>query len=175
MKTIQLTILALILHTSSIQAKVFRKNVVTFEVDPNATIEGNKITYSDPDCEPDLQCKTTKSCAAAGTAPTLSADKKYFACCIAGQRLLGSPDSAFDCCAAGHDLAGSAGTGYHCCPTGSTYDGQICKQVCANGKLLVDGKCVCPEGTTEASDGTCKSKAKEDCSSGLETGKWAYY
>jgi len=169
--TIQLSILALLLQASSIDAKVYRKNVVTFEVNPDAKITGNKIEYSDPDCEPDLQCVTSKSCSAAGTAPTLSADKKYFSCCSTGQNLLGSPDTAFDCCAAGHDLAGSAEAGYHCCPTGYSFDGQICKQVCQNGKVLVNGQCVCPDGTVDAGNGTCKAKPSVDCSSGLQSGK----
>jgi hypothetical protein len=81
MKTIQLSLLALALafQATSIQAKSYRKNVVTFEVGPDAKVTGNKIEYSDPDCDPGLQCMTTKACAAAGTAPTLSADKRYFA------------------------------------------------------------------------------------------------
>lgn len=170
-KTVQLSLLALLLQASSLDAKLYRKNVMTFEIIPDAKITGNKIEYSDPDCEPGLQCMTTKSCAVAGTAPTLSADKKYFACCSDGQNLLGSTDTAFDCCAASHDLAGSAETGYHCCPTGYSFDGQMCKQVCKNGKVLVDGQCVCPDGTIDVGDGTCKPKPSVDCSSGLQSGK----
>ncbi|KAN0079153.1 hypothetical protein V8E54_005666 [Elaphomyces granulatus] len=169
MKTTKLSLLALLLQVSSLDAKMYKKNVLTFEVGPDAKITGNKIEYSDPDCDPSLQCLTTKSCAAAGTAPTLSADKKYFACCLAGQNLLGSPDTAFDCCASGHDLVGSPAAGYHCCPTGFTFDGQQCKPVCQNGKQLVDGKCVCPDGTVDAGDGTCKPKPP--CDSGLQSGK----
>lgn len=169
MKNIQLSFVALLLQATSLDAKVYRKNVLTFDIGPDAKINGNTIEYSDPDCEPDLHCVTTKTCAAAGTVPTLSADKKYFACCIAGQNLLGSPDTAFDCCAPGHDLVGSTDTGYHCCPTGYTFDGKICKPVCKNGKVLVDGQCVCPDGTVDAGDGTCKPKPA--CSSGLQSGK----
>jgi hypothetical protein len=105
MKTIHLGLLALALQASSIQAKIYRKNVLTFDVGPDAKVTGNKIEYSDPDCDPDVSCLTTKSCTAAGTAPTLSIDKRYFACCLAGQSLLGSPDTAFDCCAAGMTLS----------------------------------------------------------------------
>ncbi|KAA8645835.1 hypothetical protein EYZ11_013041 [Aspergillus tanneri] len=99
---------------------------------------------------------------------TLSADKKFFSCCLAGQRLVGSPDTAFDCCAAGHDLAGSADVGFRCCPTGYSFDGQLCKQLCQNGKQLVNGKCVCPDGQVEGLDGECETLT---CDSGLQTGK----
>lgn len=172
MKTsiIGLGLSAILLQAAPAAAKIFRKNIVTFEVDPGAEIHGNKIEYSDPDCDPEFQCITTKTCAAAGTVPTLNEDKKFFACCREGQCLLGSADTAFDCCAAGHDLAGSAETSYHCCPTGFSYDGKLCQQKCSNGKQLVNGACVCPQGTTEAGDG-CKVKPQSDCSSGLESGK----
>lgn len=106
-----------------------------------------------------------------GKVLALSDDRKFAACCLAGQTLLGSPDTAFDCCASGHDLAGSPEAGYRCCPTGQDFDGTKCTKpspVCRNGKVLVDGKCVCPRGTTEAADGTCKKEA--GCDSGLTTG-----
>lgn len=58
------------------------------------------------------------------------------------------------------------------CPTGWTYDGEICEEqndvTCSNGKALVDGKCVCPTGSAENSDGVCEP---QKCTSGLETGK----
>ncbi|KAJ5825026.1 hypothetical protein N7447_007366 [Penicillium robsamsonii] len=41
------------------------------------------------------------------------------------------------------------------------------EESCANGKILVNGKCACDPGT-EIEYGTCE---KEECSSGLETGK----
>ncbi|GAO19530.1 hypothetical protein UVI_02040560 [Ustilaginoidea virens] len=140
MKNLQLSLLFLLFRASPFEAKNYKKNIPTFEVGPGAKIVGNRIEYDDPDCDPGLECKTTKMCAAAGTSPTLSDDKKYFACCAAGQRLLGSPETAFDCCAAGHDLVGSPEHGWHCCPTGFEWDGNLCKQVCKNGKVLVDGK-----------------------------------
>ncbi|KAI8632143.1 cystein rich protein [Xylariaceae sp. FL1651] len=174
MKNSQLSLLILLFHVAGFEAKSYKKNVPTYEVGPGAKINGNKITYDDPDCDSGLDCSTSKTCNTAGSSPSLSADKKYFACCAAGQRLLGSPDTAFDCCANGHDLVGDSHCGYHCCPTGFTFDGKICKEFCKNGKALVDGKCVCPEGTTESSDGTCKEKDKPEsteCSSGLESGK----
>lgn len=37
---------------------------------------------------------------------------------------------------------------------------------CANGKILINGKCSCPPGTKEMEDGTCE---KEECSSALQT------
>lgn len=168
MKNIQLTLLAVLFQVSLFEAKVYKKNVPTYDVGPDAKIDGKSITYRDPDCEEGLDCTITRSCSAAGTSPVLSADKKYFACCLPGTHLLGSPQTAFDCCADGHDLVGSPAVGYHCCPTGFEFDGTQCKEVCKNGKVLVGGKCVCPEGTVEGPDGNCKPKPK--CSSGLETG-----
>lgn len=106
-----------------------------------------------------------------GKVITLTDDKKFAACCLHGQKLLGSPETAFDCCASGHALAGKEATGYHCCPTGQDYDGSKCTNpspVCQNGKVLVDGKCACPQGTKEAADGTCKKKT--GCDSGIMTG-----
>jgi hypothetical protein len=178
MKTLALTLVTLLLQAPSIQAKFYRQNVITYAVSPDAHITGQKIEYNDPDCDPGVDCLVIKTCKASGTGPTLSADKKYFACCLAGQRLLGSPETAFDCCADGHELAGSPQAGYHCCPTGYSFDGEQCKQVCKNGKLLVNGQCVCPEGTVEAQDGSCqgrKKPTKQTCSSGLESGEYHTY
>ncbi|EFZ04122.1 cysteine-rich secreted protein [Metarhizium robertsii ARSEF 23] len=169
MKNIQLTLLAVLFQVSLFEAKVYKKNVPTYDVGPDAKIDGKSITYRDPDCEEGLDCTITRSCSSAGTSPVLSADKKYFACCLPGTHLLGSPQTAFDCCADGHDLVGSPAVGYHCCPTGFEFDGTQCKEVCKNGKVLVGGKCVCPEGMVEGPDGNCKPKPK--CTSGLETGK----
>ncbi|KAL2172343.1 hypothetical protein VTG60DRAFT_6182 [Thermothelomyces hinnuleus] len=168
-----LTLVGLLLQAIPLQAKTYEKNILVMEVSPDAKITGNEIRYNDPDCRPGMRCTRIEVCEDPGTAPTISADKKYFACCLEGQQLLGSPDTAFDCCAGGHDLVGSAVTGYHCCPIGYTYDGQLCREKCKNGKQLVNGKCVCPEGTVEAADGTCSQirPPKPDCSSGLETGK----
>lgn len=100
---------------------------------------------------------------------------KYVACCMPGQKLVGSFDTAWDCCGEGHDIAGDANSGYQCCPTGQTFDGKTCKSPvpptpqCKNGKTLVDGKCVCPSGQTEGPDGTCQA---QKCSSGLVTGEF---
>ncbi|RWA06697.1 hypothetical protein EKO27_g8421 [Xylaria grammica] len=177
MKNAQLSLLILLLHATGFEAKGFTKNVPTYEIGPSAKINGNKITYEEPGCDPGLDCTTTKTCSKAGYSPSLSEDKKYFACCAAGQRLLGSPDTAFDCCADGHDLVGDSHCGYHCCPTGFTFDGNQCKEFCKNGKALVGGKCVCPKGTTESADGTCEKQSESgdcddgECSSGLESGK----
>jgi hypothetical protein len=170
MKPSQLSLLALLLQASYIEAKVYRKNVPTFEVGPGAVITDNKIEYDDPDCDPVFECRTTKTCSTAGTVPILTENKKYFACCLKGLNLLGSPETAFDCCAAGHDLAGSGEVGYRCCPTGQTYDGLICKPVCHNGKVLVDGKCVCPKDTVEGPDGACHEQI---CTSGLASGMFS--
>ncbi|KAI0971120.1 cystein rich protein [Xylaria arbuscula] len=179
MKNVQLSLLAVLIYTAGLHAKAFKKNVPTYEIGPGAKVNGNAITYNDPDCDEGLDCKTTRSCSKSGYTPSLSDDKKYFACCAAGQRLLGSADTAFDCCAKGHDLVGDSHCGYHCCPTGFSWDGKQCKEKCKNGQALVDGKCVCPKGTTESDDGTCKKTPDEsegecddgECSSGLESGK----
>ncbi|KAM4060479.1 hypothetical protein HRG_001962 [Hirsutella rhossiliensis] len=168
MKSTLALFLTILSSTSSVQGRSFKNNVPTFEVGPDAKIIGNKIEYNDPDCDPTLECHTTKPCSKPGTAPTLAADKKFFACCLAGQRLLGSPETAFDCCADGHDLVGAPDVGFRCCPTGFKYDGKICKPVCANGKQLVDGKCVCPVGQEEGPDGNCRLQV---CQSGLRSGK----
>ncbi|KAN0068136.1 hypothetical protein V8E54_013706, partial [Elaphomyces granulatus] len=167
MKTTKLSLLALLLQVSSLDAKKYTSNVSAYDVGPDATITGNKIEYSDPDSPPS-EGLTTKSCAA-GMVPTLSADKKYFACCPEEQTLHGSPDTAFYCCASGHALVGSVEVGYCCCPTGHTFDGQCNPPVCQNGKKLVNGECVCPANTDDAGDGTCKPKPS--CDSGLQTGK----
>ncbi|TGJ78616.1 hypothetical protein E0Z10_g10145 [Xylaria hypoxylon] len=172
MKNSQLSLLVLLFHATGFEAKGYTKNVPTYEIGPGAKINGNKITYDEPGCDDGLDCSATKACSQAGYTPSLSEDKKYFACCAAGQRLLGSPDTAFDCCADGHDLVGDSHCGYHCCPTGFTFDGQQCKELCKNGKALVDGNCVCPKGTTESPDGTCQKKPEPGkCTSGLESGK----
>lgn len=172
MKSTQFAILTLLLQACYINARMYKKNIPTFDIGPDAKVEGNKIEYDDPDCEPGLDCQTTKTCIAKGTAPTLTVDKKFFACCVAGLRLLGSPETAFDCCAKGHDLVGCPETGFHCCPTGSTFDGTTCKEICKNGKVLVDGECACPEGTVDAGDGTCKTKPPPaQCCSGLQSGE----
>ncbi|KAL4898254.1 hypothetical protein BDV59DRAFT_197188 [Aspergillus ambiguus] len=178
----QLTLLAFLLQVSSLHAREYQKNVPSFEVGTDATIIGSTIQYTDPDCGTGLQCKTTRTCATPGTVPTLTQDRKYFACCSGSQSLLGSPATAFDCCAAGHDLAGGPGVGYYCCPSGWTWDGRLCQTptvapspTCSNGKVLVDGKCVCPRGQTERADGTCAVAAQTPgapvCDSGLTTGK----
>ncbi|KAJ2985386.1 hypothetical protein NUW58_g5557 [Xylaria curta] len=88
-----------------------------------------------------------------------------------------TPDTAFDCCADGHDLAGDSHCGYHCRPTDFSYDGKQCKEKCKNGKALVDGKRVCPKGTTGGKDGTCQKESEpeprkctpDQCTSGLKS------
>ncbi|KAF7591936.1 hypothetical protein BBP40_000844 [Aspergillus hancockii] len=168
MKPAQLSLLAIFFQAAYIEAKTYKKNVPTFDVGPGAVITDNRIEYDDPDCDPVFDCRLTKTCNAPGTVPTLTDNKKYCACCLKGLSLLGTPETAFDCCAAGHELAGSGEVGYRCCPIGQTYDGLICKPVCNNGKVLVDGKCVCPKDTAEGPDGACHEQI---CTSGLTSGK----
>ena len=109
------------------------------------------------------------ACPADGGYITLSADKRAAGCCEdEDQALFGSLEDGYHCCAAGHHLAGSKKVGFECCPADHTFDGEQCTQVCDNGKELIDGHCVCPEGTAETPEGDCKAL---DCTSGLETGK----
>jgi hypothetical protein len=172
MKVIQFSVFTLLFSAYSCATKMHKKNVPTFEVRPGAKITGNRIEFEEPDCDSTVvECQNSQTCKAKGAAPKLSADQKYFACCLEGQHLVGNPDTAFDCCAEGHDLAGSVDTGYHCCPIGHNYDGQQCKQVCKNGKQLKDGKCVCPTDAVDTGDGTCKPKHHVHCDSGLQTGE----
>ncbi|KAJ5504422.1 hypothetical protein N7463_007296 [Penicillium fimorum] len=132
-------------------------------------IDGNTIIFEGTDgFDSMMRCS-------GNTVIQLTPDKKFVACCLDGQHLTGDEKTGFDCCADDHDRVGSAATGYHCCPKGQIFDGQVCKaeekkeeETCANGKILVNGKCACPPGTKEIEDGTCE---KEECSSGLETGK----
>ncbi|KAG5995429.1 hypothetical protein E4U43_003031 [Claviceps pusilla] len=171
MKSTQLSLLAMILGVSRIEAKFYKKNVSTFEIDGNITITGSKIEFNDAECDSGFKCLRSLACIGA-TKPMLTEDEKYFACCAEGQRLLGNPETAFDCCADGHDLAGGKTQGYHCCPSGFDFDGSLCKEVCKNGKVLLGGKCVCPERQVEGSDGQCVQKPKpQPCDSGLQTGK----
>ncbi|KAL2126571.1 hypothetical protein VTI74DRAFT_661 [Chaetomium olivicolor] len=157
------------------------RNVQVAEITPDAEINFDKqeIVFDNPNSAFDLpmRCKPSQ-----GKPLTLSADKKWAACCPPGTSLLGSPKTAFDCCGAGHSLTGSDETGYRCCPTGQVYNGNKCKKpdspqpdVCKNGRVLVNGKCVCPAGTMEASDGTCKpsggNSGPNECSSEVQYGK----
>ncbi|OTB09181.1 hypothetical protein M426DRAFT_34099, partial [Hypoxylon sp. CI-4A] len=103
---------------------------------------------------------------------TWNADKTFLACCIPGHRLLGDIHTAFDCCADGHSLTGNDRTGYRCCPVGQSYDGYQCGSVCKHGRIMVDGECVCPPGTSPAADGGCKGPV--GCDSGLTTAGTCY-
>lgn len=119
------------------------------------------------------------------------------ACCLPGQNLVGSKDTAFDCCGEGHDIAGEKDVGYTCCPTGQKWDGKACKSchpeppVCQNGRVMKDGMCVCPKDSYEK-DGVCVPtppstqppppsgpppveppvSPPKQCSSGIEAGKY---
>lgn len=120
----------------------------------------------DSDFQNDFKCKK-----GGAKQLTFTGDEKFAACCLPGQKFCGSNSTAFDCCAEGHDLAGSKEKGYHCCPTGQIYNGSMCiphDLVCQNGKTLVNGKCVCPQGTVDTADGTCKKMTDYD--SGITIG-----
>lgn len=106
---------------------------------------------------------------------SFSNDDKYAACCEEDTHLSGAPGS-FECCAEDHEVSGSKKTGYTCCPIGQVFDGNVCAKPkrCDNGKIMKDGECVCPPGTKEAPDGTCKKtnddRDKGRCSSGIQEG-----
>ncbi|PHH76164.1 hypothetical protein CDD80_1758 [Ophiocordyceps camponoti-rufipedis] len=128
----------------------------------DVTIKGNAVSWISPGgFEDGFQCRNSRILC-------ISDDKTMAACCEEKNKLKGSLESGFYCCAEGHDLAGSKEVGYSCCPTGQQFDGKVCKLVCTNGKVLVDGKCACPVGLEEAAEGGC---IKPKCTSGLMTGK----
>ncbi|VBB80501.1 Putative protein of unknown function [Podospora comata] len=143
---------------AAIRLDVGPRNVQVAEITPGADIRRDKqeVLFNEPDSDFDLplRCKPAQ-----GKLLTLTDDEKWAACCPPGTRLLGTINTAFDCCGEGHDLAGSKDTGWTCCLSGYEYDGTKCKDpkpLCPNGMELVDGKCICPPGTTQAADGTCK-------------------
>ncbi|KAJ5266341.1 hypothetical protein N7524_007359 [Penicillium chrysogenum] len=160
MKSFSLALVAYILQHSFGNAQ-YTVNVPVKEIKGEWTINGNRITWTENGFKTSIDCDNEQG-----------HNLRFAGCCLPDQSLVGDPDSAFDCCAGGHDLAGSKETGYRCCPTGWTYDGEICEEqndvTCSNGKALVDGKCVCPTGSSESSDGVCEP---QKCVSGLETGK----
>ncbi|GKZ28428.1 hypothetical protein AbraIFM66950_007096 [Aspergillus brasiliensis] len=169
MKSLSLSLVTTIfLSTASLAtAKTYTTNVPVKEIQGSSSIHGNSITWVEGGFKTSIDCDDQGD----NKKLSLSDNKKYAGCCLPGQRLLGSPETAFDCCAEGHDLAGSKDTGYTCCPEGQTYDGDTCQApepVCENGKVLKNGECACPKGTKEDEDGTC---VPAKCSSGLETGK----
>lgn len=142
---------------------------------PDAHVRRDKqeVLFNKPDSDFDLplRCKPAQ-----GKLLTLTDDEKWAACCPPGSRLLGTINTAFDCCGEGHDLAGSKDTGWTCCPSGYEDDGTKCKDpkpLCPNGMELVDGKCVCPPGTTQAADRTCKPNTANggDGNGGNQAGK----
>ncbi|KAK4187739.1 hypothetical protein QBC35DRAFT_384308 [Podospora australis] len=139
------------------------RNVQVAEITEGAEInlEKHEILFDDGgDFDLPMRCKPAN-----GKVLTLSNDKKWGACCAPGSHLLGSPETAFDCCGDGHELVGHKETSkYSCCPAGQAFDGTKCFDPtppppqeqepgkCPNGKVLVDGKCVCPEGTMDVNN-----------------------
>ncbi|KAI0843968.1 hypothetical protein F5Y00DRAFT_249822 [Daldinia vernicosa] len=152
----------------AIRRDLNKRNVEIAQIDHDSRIDqrSQEILFkeADSDFEDVFRCV-----GGTGKRLTFDADQVFVACCAPGQRLLGSPDTAFDCCAEGHDLVGSDHTGYRCCPIGQSYDGIRCGWVCSNGKVMVDGQCVCPLGTSPAADGGCRGPI--GCDSGITTGK----
>lgn len=83
---------------------------------------------------------------------------KYVACCGPDEHLSGSITHGLSCCGAGRERTGSPAQGYGCCPKGNIYEGGKCKtpkDLCRDGKHMVDGKCLCPAGTIEDKNGNC--------------------
>ncbi|RDA91166.1 hypothetical protein CP533_4807 [Ophiocordyceps camponoti-saundersi (nom. inval.)] len=158
-KSISLSLAAVLLNSSVfVNAEKARVRPIGKDV----TIQGNKVSWISDGFKDSFECDSPKILC-------LSDDKTRAACCEEKNSLKGSVDTDFYCCADGHDMVGSKEVGYSCCPIGQQYDGKVCKLVCSNGKVLVDGKCACPEGQDEAADGSCKPAST--CSSGLKTGK----
>ncbi|PHH79204.1 hypothetical protein CDD82_2548 [Ophiocordyceps australis] len=164
MKTFTLSLVAALLNSPRFASGEKLDNVRAIGKD--AVIKGGEISWdSGKGWRDSFTCNAPR-------ALSISADKKWAACCEDSNSLKGSDTTEFQCCAAGHDLAGSKATGFNCCPTGQDFDGKVCKLVCKNGKNLVDGKCVCPEGYVEAAGDTCTEKPDQGgCTSGLTTGK----
>jgi len=151
---------------------VGQRGIQVADVDDRTFVDEEKqlIEFHDPDSEFTryMGCNRAK-----GTSLTWSADGKWVGCCYAGQKLKGSAKTGFQCCGTGHDLVGDMDVGFRCCPRGQEFDGEKCKDpppVCTNGKVLVDGKCVCPAGTVEVADGSCQKPKPPACSSEITSG-----
>lgn len=183
MKTLQLASFAFLLQTSLAQGTT---RVPTRNIPAGSRIHNDEIHWTDPNCDRSqaFPCdEITRRCYD-DQKPSVTPDRRHFACCRYDQQLRGSPDSEFHCCPVGHEVVGSAQVGYQCCPAGETFNGLSCQKVCKNGRELVNGECICPPGTIDAFDGTCQKKPaphcssscqKEptpNCSSGLTTGKY---
>lgn len=93
-----------------------------------------------------------------GKVLTYTENKEFIACCASDQNLLGSEDTAFDCCYPDQHLTGSHKTGYRCCLKDQIYDGACHdpKSNCIEGKILMNGRCVCPSNMVETHDGHCR-------------------
>ncbi|KAK6950787.1 hypothetical protein Daesc_007312 [Daldinia eschscholtzii] len=145
-----------------------KRNVEVAQIDRDSHIDQRtqEILFKEPNSDFEDVFRCVKN---TGKRLTFDANHVFVACCAPGQRLHGTPETAFDCCADGHDIAGSHHTGYRCCPTGQSYDGYRCGGTCGNGKVMVNGRCVCPAGTTPTADGDCRGPI--GCDSGITTGK----
>lgn len=173
MKTFPLPLFVVLLQAYLATAHV---DHITVDGDIEITQNGRKIEYKQPNCKEDgpWSCQASKICNDKRVW-SLDANEDHAACCLHNQHLSGTADTEFFCCGEEHSVAGSDDAGYSCCPDGQDYDGDVCKEVCKNGKKMVDGECVCPKGTVEGDDGKCKKKKKNDdppkrCTSGLATG-----
>ncbi|KAK4243213.1 hypothetical protein C7999DRAFT_44926 [Corynascus novoguineensis] len=131
-----------------------------YHPDAKLSFSKQEVVFDDPNSCFDIptRCKPSQ-----GKQLTLSQDKKWATCCPPGTILEGSEHTAFEFCGAGHSLAGIEQTGYRCYPPGQTYDSHKCKKpdslgpdVCQKGRIVVNGKCVCPGNAAEAPDGTWK-------------------
>lgn len=168
MKTFGYTLVLAALQLPSALAAAVR----VIEIGENAEITPSRIYYFSDGIEQSFRCDpATKKVFAFNPAQTV------VACCDEGQHLSGGPETEYHCCGAGHSVAGTAATGYACCPDGQLYNGSVCyakTPVCTNGKVLVGGECVCPEGTVENAAGGCTKTGTDDddgqCTSGVETG-----
>jgi hypothetical protein len=154
------------------QPEIENKDKITAE-----TLEIPMKAYPGSDFEIIFRCTNPKK------QFTLTDGKEWVACCLPGQVLLGSEETAFDCCAPEEVLVEAKGTKrYKCCAVGQIYDGSVCKAPgkvvgpgkvtenanCTKGEVMVNGNCVCPTGTSRDSDGTCQPL---ECTSGIQSGE----
>ncbi|KJZ80452.1 hypothetical protein HIM_00302 [Hirsutella minnesotensis 3608] len=175
MKTPLVAFAIFLLQSCNIGSRASAETAYPQEIYGSVKIKDNEITWEEEMSHllRSMRCSENRKLSVIEEPTGDKGEKIHFAvCCLQGQRLVGSRDIAWHCCAEGHDLAGSKETGYRCCQIGHKYNGTVCVKpdFCPNGKVLVNGKCVCPTGSAETSGGTCEPST-QTCSSGIETGK----
>ncbi|KAG5758526.1 hypothetical protein H9Q72_013334 [Fusarium xylarioides] len=124
LQSVILFIIQVYLASADVQPRIHH-NVKVEKTDPGVSIRGNQISilHADADGEKFYACNLD-----AGKILTRSDDKKWVACCLSGQRLVGVTETDFDCCDESDVVTGSSDAGYGCCPPGHTYDGTTCRR-----------------------------------------------